>query len=509
MSTDLGEAPASAPPSLSRPVAGLIGVLALLVALAAGHLVAAFVGSGASPYLAVGNAAIDLTPTWLKDFAVKTFGTNDKPVLLGGMAVVMLVFAVIAGLISLRRALPGQVLIGAFGVLGIVAVLGRPALGQIALVAPAASLLAGVWVFGFLHRSALTRDLSTSRRRFLIAAIGAGIAGAVGQWLGSSKDAESSRAAVGPLVPARTAPPVPADADFAKLGTPTFITPNSDFYRIDTALVVPQVRTEDWSLRVHGMVDREITYSYDDIRKRPLVERIVTLCCVSNPVGGPYISTARFLGVDLAGLLNEAGVRQGAEQLFSTSVDGFTAGTPVSALLEPTRGAMLAIGMNGEPLPIEHGFPARLVVPGLYGYVSATKWVTDLEVTTWDAKQAYWLQRGWSEQAPIKTESRIDAPPGSAAAGKVRVAGIAWAQHTGIDKVEVRLDNGAWQPAVLSTEVTTDAWRMWWAEVGAGRGSHTVTVRATDRSGYTQTDQIVDVVPDGATGWHTISFTAG
>ncbi|HVW44108.1 MAG TPA: molybdopterin-dependent oxidoreductase [Amycolatopsis sp.] len=508
MTTDLDGPPVSAPAVLARPVAGLIGVLALAVALAAGHLVAAFVGSGASPYLAVGNAAIDLTPTWLKNFAVSAFGTADKPVLLGGMAVVMVVLAVVAGLISRRRPLPGQLLIGAFGVVGVAAVVSRPALGQIAIVAPLASLVAGVWVFGFLHRSALTTDPSTSRRRFLIAAIGAGVAGAVGQWIGSGKDAEDSRQEVGPLVPARTAPPVPADADFAKLGTPTFITSNGDFYRIDTALVVPQVRAENWKLRIHGMVDREVTYTYDDIRTRPLVERIVTLCCVSNPVGGPYISTARFLGVDLVDLLNEAGIRQGAQQLFSTSVDGFTAGTPIPTLLEPTRGAMLAIGMNGEPLPVEHGFPARLVVPGLYGYVSATKWVTDLEVTTWDAKQPYWLQRGWSEQAPIKTESRIDAPSGSVGTGKVRVAGIAWAQHTGIDKVEVRLDTGPWQPAVLSAEVTTDAWRMWWAEVEAGKGSHTVAVRATDRSGYTQTDQIADVVPDGATGWHTISFTA-
>jgi len=497
----------AAPPRLSRPVAGLIGVLALAAALGAGHLVAAFVGSNASPYLAVGNAAIDLTPTWLKNFAVEAFGTADKAVLLGGMAVVMIALAVVAGLISTRRPLPGQVLIGLFGALGIAAVFGRPDLGQLALAAPAASLLVGVWIFGFLHRSALT-DMSSGRRRFLFAAVGAGVAGAAGQWFGSSKDAESSRRAVAPLVPARTAPPVPADADFAKLGTPPFITSNGDFYRIDTALVVPQVRSEDWSLRIHGMVDREVTYSYADIRDRPLVERIITLCCVSNPVGGPYISTARFIGVDLADLLNEAGVQAGAEQVLSTSADGFTAGTPVSALLDPDRGAMLAIGMNGEPLPVVHGFPARLVVPGLYGYVSATKWVTDLEVTTWDAKQAYWLQRGWSEQGPIKTESRIDAPAGGVRSGKVRVAGIAWAQHTGIDKVEVRLDNGAWQPAVLSAEVTTDAWRMWWAEFDAAPGSHTATVRATDRSGYTQTDQIADVVPDGATGWHTISFSA-
>ncbi|HVV11094.1 molybdopterin-dependent oxidoreductase [Amycolatopsis sp.] len=508
MSTDLHDAPIQAAPKLPAPVAGLIGVLSLVAALAAGHVVAAFVGFNASPYLAVGNAAIDLTPTWLKNFAVSAFGTADKTVLLSGMAVVMIVLAIVAGLISRQRPLPGQLLIGAFGVVGIVAVYFRPDLGQAALFAPAMSLLTGVTVFRILHKVALRGDTSASRRSFLITAAGAAVVGVIGQWVGTRKDAGSSRAAVGPLVPAEPAPAVPAGADFAKFGTPTFITPNSDFYRIDTALVVPQVRTEDWSLRIHGMVDKEITYSYDDIRNRPLVERIITLCCVSNPVGGQYISTARFIGVDLAGLLNEAGVRPGAEQLFSTSSDGFSAGTPVSTVLENGRGAMLAIGMNGEPLPIEHGFPARLVVPGLYGYVSATKWVTDLELTTWDAKQAYWLQRGWSEQGPVKTESRIDLANGGVAPGKVRVAGIAFAQHTGISRVEVRVDSGPWQDAMLSTEVNIDSWRMWWAQLDASKGSHTVTVRATDKSGYTQTDQIADVVPDGATGWQTITFSA-
>ncbi|WAL69902.1 molybdopterin-dependent oxidoreductase [Amycolatopsis cynarae] len=483
-------------------------MLALVSALAAGQLVAAFVGPGASPFFAVGNAAIDLTPGWLKDFAVRSFGTADKTVLLAGMAVVLVAVAVAAGLVSRRRPLPGQLIIGFFGVLGIAAVLARSDLGQLAVVAPLVSLLAGVGVFGLLHRAALSRGVSASRRAFLGTVAAAGAAGVAGALAGSAKDADGSRAGVGPLTAARPAPPIPADADFAKLGTPAFLTPNSGFYRIDTALVVPQVRAEDWRLRLHGMVDREITYRYDDIRNRPLVERIVTLCCVSNPVGGPYISTARFLGVDLADLLSEAGVRPGAEQLFSTSVDGFTAGTPLATVLEPGRGAMLAIGMNGEPLPIKHGFPARLVVPGLYGYVSATKWVTDLEVTTWSARQAYWLKRGWAEQAPVKTESRIDAPRGTAAAGKVRVAGTAWAQHTGIDRVEVRLDDGPWRQAVLSAEVTVDAWRMWWAELDATPGAHTVTVRATDRTGATQTDRVADVVPDGATGWHTITFTA-
>jgi DMSO/TMAO reductase YedYZ molybdopterin-dependent catalytic subunit len=514
---DTAEAPSRRLPLLP---AGLIGVLALAAALAAGHLIAAFIGLSASPYLAVGNSAIDLTPLPLKNFAIETFGTHDKQVLLGGMAVVMVLVAALAGIASRRKPLPGQLIIALFGVVGIVAVYNRPDLGQVSVLAPVVSLAAGVMVFTWLHRILLPQTFAETladgpnRRKFMVTgagvAVGAGVAALGGQLIGSSKDAEASRAAVGKLVATRTAPPIPADADFAKMGTPTFITPANDFYRIDTALVVPQVRTEDWSLRIHGMVDKEVSFSYDDIRKRPLVERRVTLTCVSNPVGGPYISNATWIGVDLADLLNEAGVQAGAEQLFSTSADGWNAGTPVTTAMDPQRGAMLALGMNGEPLPLAHGFPARMVVPGLYGYVSATKWVTDIEITTWKARQAYWLNRGWGEQGPIKTESRIDKPQGlqDVPAGKVTVSGVAWAQHTGIDKVEVRVDQGPWQPAELSGEVSVDTWRMWWIDVDVPKGEHQVSARATDKSGYTQTEQRADTVPDGATGWHTIAFSA-
>ncbi|MFE5566246.1 molybdopterin-dependent oxidoreductase [Amycolatopsis japonica] len=501
--------------------AALIGVVALAAALAAGHLVAGFISANASPYLAVGNGAIDLTPVGLKDFAVRTFGVYDKLVLLGGMAVVMVLAAAVAGIASRRSPVPGIVLIAAFGLLGGLAVALRPDLSAVALLAPLASLIAGVGVFFWLHRlaSAGPRDevagATPSRRSVLLAGAGAvvaaGAAGAGGQLLAGTRDAESSRTAVGRLVPAEPAPPIPADADFAKLGTPTFLTSNRDFYRVDTALSVPQVRAEDWSLRLHGMVREEKRFSYDDIRDRPLIERTITMTCVSNEVGGTYVSTANFIGVDLGDLVREAGILPGAEQIFSTSVDGWTAGSPVVAALDPERGAMLAIGMNGEPLPVEHGFPARMVIPGLYGYVSATKWVKDLEITTWKARRAYWLDRGWGEQAPIKTQSRIDSPKGfeTVPAGKVRVSGVAWAQHTGIERVEVRLGaNGSWLPATLSREVGLNTWRMWWTELDVPAGSHQVTVRAVDKSGYTQTDARAGTVPDGATGWHVISFTA-
>ncbi|WP_176968734.1 molybdopterin-dependent oxidoreductase [Amycolatopsis xylanica] len=511
----------SAPPRLRLFSAAATGVLALAAALAAGHLVAGFINVSASPYLAVGNGAIDLTPVELKDFAVRTFGTYDKLVLLGGMALTMIGVAALAGVLSARSTAPGVTVIVLFGLVGGVAVYSRPNLGTVALLAPLASVVTGVAVFLFLHGKAprIYRQTESgekagnSRRAFLISGAGvvagAGVAGLGGQFISSTRDATASREAVGKLVPARSAPAIPADADFAKLGTPAFLTPNQRFYRVDTALTVPQVRTEDWSLRLHGMVGKEMRYSYDDIRDRPLVERTITMTCVSNEVGGDYVSTANFIGVDLADLLDEAGIQPGAEQLFCTSVDGWTSGTPVAAARDRTRGAMLAIGMNGEPLPLEHGFPARLVTPGLYGYVSATKWVVDIEVTTWKSRQSYWLKRGWAEQAPIKTESRIDSHRGFATvtAGTVRLSGVAWAQHTGIAKVEVKVDQGPWQETTLSHEVNINTWRMWWTEVQIPKGVHQVFCRATDKSGYTQTDARAGTVPDGATGWHSATLT--
>jgi len=561
------------PPALGRYTAALVGVLAGLVALAAGHLVAGLIEPGASPYLAVGNAAIDLTPHPVKDFAVRTFGSYDKLVLLGGMAAVIALFAVVAGLVSRRRSRPGAVLIGGLGVLGVLAVLQRPDVGQLAPVAPAASLVAGVLAFNWLHRratlaagattaatpasataatatpasaTAATASAAaqaatdrtdrptrvpepantpartdehagsggTGRRGFLVVAgataAAAGVAGLSGQLLGKRVDVQASRRAVGTIIPATKAPAVPAGADFATDGTPPFITANAEFYRVDTALVVPRLRAEDWSLRVHGMVDRELMLRYDDLRNRQLVEQTVTLTCVSNEVGGPYISTATFIGVPLRDVLIEAGVRSGADQLASRSVDGWTSGTPTEVVLEPDRGALLALAMNGEPLPAEHGFPVRMVVPGLYGYVSATKWLADLELTTFDAFDPYWARRGWAKKAPIKTMSRIDRPTGfqRVPAGKVVVAGVAWAQHRGVEGVEVRVDRGPWTEATLATVVNLDTWRMWRVELNLPKGGHTVEARATDKTGHTQPEQRAQPVPDGATGWHSVFFTA-
>jgi DMSO/TMAO reductase YedYZ molybdopterin-dependent catalytic subunit len=507
--------------TLTRPAASLVGVLATGSALAVGHLVAAAVRPDSSPYLAVGNTAIDLTPEPVKAFAIREFGSSDKTALLTGMAVVLLVLAVVTGLISRRRALPGLLLVGGLGVVGVAAAAARPDLGATGVLPAVAATAVGVGVFACLHRLASTpaaegdgtRAPAPDRRRFLVTAgsmaVVAGAAAALGQRLSSARGAERSRAALGRILPAVPAPPVPAGADFAAAGTPPFITPSRDFYRVDTALMVPQVDVDTWRLRVHGMVDRELELSFDDLTGRRLVERTITLCCVSNDVGGPYISTADFVGVPIREVLAEAGIRPGAQQVFSTSVDGFTAGTPVDVLTDPNRDALLAVAMNGDPLPVEHGFPVRMVTPGLYGYVSATKWLTDLELTTFD-QQAYWIERGWAQRAPIKTQSRIDRPAafGKVPAGRVVVAGIAWAQHTGIDRVEVRADGGPWQVAELSTEVNVDTWRMWRVALDLPPGGHTVECRATDRSGYTQTGQRNPPEPDGATGWHAVFFTA-
>ncbi|MDN5749970.1 MAG: molybdopterin-dependent oxidoreductase, partial [Pseudonocardia sp.] len=392
---------------------------------------------------------------------------------------------------------------------------------------PLAALVAGLAAFAGLHglARAATRDdpsaaPSMPRRRFLAAsggvAAGAVVAGVGGEVLSRRVDVAASRAAVGPLVPTVPSPPIPANAAFPELGTPTFLTPPAEFYRVDINLTVPRLRAQDARLRITGLVDREVELSFDEIRSRRLVEHPITMTCVSNYVGGPYVSTSTFLGVPLTDLLAEAGPRPEATQLVGRAVDGFTIGTPLRRVVEADDRAMLVIGMGGEPLLPEHGFPMRVVIPGLYGYVSATKWLTELELTTFDF-DPYWERRGWDGDpegiVTIKTASRIDAPGPfeRVPAGEVTIAGTAWAPTIGIARVEVRLDDGPWRDAELGAEVNVDTWRMWFLRVPLGPGLHTATVRATDRSGYTQTPERVEPInpgPDGSTGWHGVTFTA-
>ncbi|OKH69569.1 oxidoreductase, partial [Mycobacterium sp. SWH-M1] len=331
-----------------------------------------------------------------------------------------------------------------------------------------------------------------------------GVAGVVITRLTSSVSGDRNAFALPRIT--KSAAPIPADVQPPEVALPSFVTANDEFYRIDTALTVPQVSREAWKLRIHGMVDREVTVDFADLERFEVVERVVTLTCVSNPVGGELISNAVWTGYRVADLLAEAGVRPDADMVLSTSVDGWTAGTPVEALTADD--ALLAVGMNGQPLPIEHGYPARLVVPGLYGYVSATKWVTDLELTRFDRAEAYWTKLGWAARGPIKTESRIDIPRAGqdVTAGPNRFGGVAWAQKRGVRAVEVKMDDGEWQQATLGAAYSNDTWRLWSFDWQAIPGFHTITVRATDNSGYTQTPDRADPVPDGATGWHSITF---
>ena len=292
-------------------------------------------------------------------------------------------------------------------------------------------------------------------------------------------------------------------------GISPFVTDNADFYRVDTAFVVPRLTTDDWQLKIHGAVDQEVTITYADLIAMPTIERMITLTCVSNEVGGGLAGNARWQGVRIADVLAMAGAQAGADCVLQTSVDGFTVTTPLEALTDD-RDALLAFAMNGEPLPVEHGFPVRMVVPGLYGYVSATKWVVDLKVTNFADESAYWTQRGWAPQAPIKTSSRIDVPRSfeQVSKGSVAIAGVAWAQHRGITSVQVQIDGGEWLEATLSGEVSADTWRQWVYQWDATEsGTHTVKCRAIDGTGAVQIEQIQGVMPDGATGWDSRSFT--
>ncbi len=352
------------------------------------------------------------------------------------------------------------------------------------------------------------------RRRLITGAAGgvvvAGAAALLGRQFGGRQALDAARVGVALPKPATPAKPLPAGTDLRIRGLSPFVTPNSDFYRVDTALVVPQVDPNDWSLRIHGLVDRPVELTYADLLKMPLTEADVTLTCVSNEVGGPYVGNARWLGVRMADVLRQAGLRSDADMLLSTSADGFTCGTPVDVVMDG-RDALFAVAMNGEVLPVDHGFPVRQVVPGLYGYVSATKWVVDIKVTRFDADEAYWTPRGWSEKGPIKTQSRIDLPAygDSMKPGRTTIAGVAWAQHTGVDAVEVRVDRGEWRQAKLAAVPGPDTWRQWSIDWDATAGEHTLEVRATDTHGRTQTDRLAPPAPDGATGWHAVTVRVG
>ncbi len=497
----------------SRGRLALAGASAALAGVVAADVATRLLNARATPVQVVAEVVIAKTPGPVAETLIHLVGRNDKPFLVAGVTIAILALGAVAGLLTARRRVFGHLVFWAMAAVALVAAMTRPDFTPYSLLPLAVGVIVWTVLLDFLTTSARPRpSVLESRRRFLLSAGGVAAAtlvvGAGTRFVGRSRQAvESTRRLLRLPVSSGT---VPAGAETGIAGMTPWRVPNQEFYRIDTALVVPAVDPREWRLRIHGLVDQEVTITYRELLKRQLTETWVTICCVSNPVGGDLIGNAWWSGVRIADLLKEAGVKPEADAVKQTSKDGWTCGTPIEALTDG-RDALLAIGMNGGPLPIEHGFPVRMIVPGLYGYVSATKWLVDLEVTRFDRFSAYWTDRGWSVRGPVKTESRVEVPRNGAdvGSGRVVVGGHAWAQHTGIAKVEYRLDGDAWREAELGRVPGNDTWVQWSGTVQVSSGGHTLAVRATDRSGYTQTAARADVVPDGATGWDQVSFNAG
>ena len=534
---------ATLPPRRRRLTAAAAGVAAAVFGAGSGELVAVWLAPGASPFAVIGGALIDLAPPWAKDAAISLFGTSDKVALLVGVGIVLVLIAALAGLIELLRSPGGLVIMAVIGGAGVLAAVTRANAGALDWVPSAvAGALAAVALRLLIARApgragvepisrgrmagppvsaqpsngteaaaateARTASDAVQRRTFLVWTTGAAAVGVLAA-IGSSLVRASTRAAAAVreaiVLPPAVAPaaPVAATAELGIPGLAPVITPNAQFYRIDTALLVPQVTPADWSLRIHGLVQNEVVITWDELLALPLQESTTTLCCVSNEVGGELIGNALWLGYPIRDLLARAVPNADADMVLSRSIDGFTASTPIEALTD-ARNAILAVGMNGESLPPEHGFPVRMVVPGLYGYVSATKWVTELEVTRFADATAYWTDRGWSERGPIKLQSRIDVPRTSQGvkAGGTVIAGVAWQQGVGVSGVQVQVDDGEWQQATLATAISKDTWVQWMLPWRATPGDHLIRCRATSDTGEVQTDARAGVVPDGATGWH-------
>ncbi|WP_460824136.1 molybdopterin-dependent oxidoreductase [Nocardioides ungokensis] len=497
------------------------GVLATIVGVAAGHLVASLTEPAASPVLAVGSTVIDLTPTPLKEWAIAHFGTNDKTVLVGSVLVGVLLLAAVAGLLTLRRFAYGAGLLVVLVAVAGAAALSRPTAGFADLVPSIAAAVTGVAALAWLVRAAPDRTpdrtpaedpgTGTGRRGLLVAsgalAAAAVVMGGAGRWITSYRTRPEN---VDLPAAADPAPVFPAGLDDKVPGITAFRTRNGDFYRVDTRLTLPIVSLGGWSLTIDGDVDREVSFSFDDLLAMDLIERDITLTCVSNDIGGRYVGAARWLGVPLKDLLDRAGIgNTKADQILSTDVDGMTISTPLD-LATDGRDAMIAVGMNGEALPQEHGFPARMVVPGLYGFVSATKWITRMTLTTYAEKDAYWTQRDWATDAPIKLSSRIDTPKplSTIDAGRTVIGGVAWAQHEGgVAKVEVRIDGGGWEEARLGPSAGQDYWRQWYLPWSAEKGQHTLAVRAVDGRKEEQTAARATPFPDGSSGIQSIVVT--
>jgi DMSO/TMAO reductase YedYZ molybdopterin-dependent catalytic subunit len=517
----------------SWPWAVLLGLVATGAGLGAAELVVGLVQGASSPVVPVGQEFIDRTPPALKDWAISTFGTNNKLALLVGALLVVGLLGTLVGRAAVRGQLATALaLTTVTGIIGAWAVILRPEPTFVKLLPAIVGTLVSAAVVYVLaprrtrpgppdgavepvtERPSFTR-MGANRRSFLQGAAGIGslaaISGGIGTLLQRRFEIDSERSAI--ELPSAVGPTETFDAAeasrFAVDGMEPFITPTADFYRIDTAIQVPQVSRDDWSLQFSGLVDEERRLTFDDLLAMPQVERMITLSCVSNEVGGDLVGNAVWQGVLLRPLLEELGVQPGAEQLVSRSIDGWTAGSPMEVIMDG-RDAMIAIAMNGEPLPARHGYPARLVVPGLYGYVSATKWVTDIRLTGWDDFDAYWVPRGWSKRGPVKTMARIDTPRGGRRQGpEVAIGGLAWAVHRGVSRVQVRVDDGEWRDAEIGSVPRPTTPGCSGCTAGATRppGRHAVEARAVDGDGVVQPEGPAPVAPNGAEGYHRVQFT--
>jgi DMSO/TMAO reductase YedYZ molybdopterin-dependent catalytic subunit len=488
-------------------------------AIAIGELLAGIVSGIPSPIAAIGRLVIDLQPPGAKEFVVGLFGTDDKLALQVLIVVVTLAAGAGVGLLGRTRPSLAMALIGLFAAVGFVAGFRDPATNPtLAVVGAFAGFTVGTTVLdrllGMARRTGTLASTASmpdwGRRRLLIAGGGVAFASVVAGGVGRLLVDRRRSAAPGALPPTTDPVSLPAGADLGIDGLTPIVVPTADFYRIDTALIVPSIDRDTWRLRIHGMVEREVVLSYADLLNLQIVEQYVTIACVSNLVGGDLVGNAKWTGVRLRDVLDLAAVKPGATQLVGRSADGWTAGSPTAWVMDPEREPMIALGMNGAPLPPEHGFPARVIIPGLYGYVSATKWVTELELTTLEAFDAYWVPLGWAKEAPILTQSRIDRPGSGETipAGGFTFAGVAWAPDRGITKVEVQLDDALWQEAILSVPISDATWVQWKLDGTPGAGDHRLRVRATDRTGETQTEVVTRPDPNGARGWHAIRFAA-
>ncbi|MEO8208266.1 MAG: molybdopterin-dependent oxidoreductase [Chloroflexota bacterium] len=504
--------------SAGRLAAAAVGVLATGAAVATGELVAGLVAGAPSPILSVGRVVIDLQPPGAKDLVVSLFGTADKLALEIVVLLVALAIGAVVGLVARSRQTIGLGIIGGFVLVGFAAGLRDP---DTVLVLGAgnalAEFVAGAVVLDRLSALLPARTPGSkggasmpnwSRRSLLIQGAAVAVGSIAAASIGRTLLQRQRLTKPGVLPPAPDTVTLPAGADLGIAGLTPIVVPTKDFYRIDTALIPPNIDRDTWSLRIHGMVDREVTLTYQQLIQLPIIEQFVTIACVSNRVGSDLIGNAKWTGVRLHDVLDLAGVRPGATQLVGRSVDGWTAGSPTAWVMDPEREPMIAIGMNDAPLTREHGYPARVIVPGLFGYVSATKWVTELELTTLEAFDAYWVPLGWSKLAPILTQSRIDVPASGAtvASDPVVIAGVAWAMDRGIARVEVSVDDGEFREATLSEPISDATWVQWTYAWAAVPGDHAIRVRATDMSGQTQTETPTRPDPDGARGWHRVSF---